>query len=230
LIDEDAQCNDVGRKRLLTDYSEKTVVDIGMIRGAVGTGEEEQKKKTTIEEERGEDELEEEILLEIFQEGRGEREKQGERDEWNQHVGWHRKEDVGLKPQEQPHSRHRHEQNRPAFSDNDDRTEKHSDSMLGKTDADADLPRDKSNHGHARDRNRSRPPSLRNRRYGAETIPLPASSVSQGGVVVWVILAVAAVCFGCLLLRVRGNSIRRRNNKPSRRRGFGRQKTKGRTL
>ena len=41
------------------------------------------------------DELEEEIVLEILREGRGDREEKGERDEWNQHVGWKRKENVG---------------------------------------------------------------------------------------------------------------------------------------
>ena len=220
-----------------------------MIRGVVGVGsgeEEEEKKKT--EEERREDELEEEILLEILREGRGEREEPGERDEWNQHVGWHRKEDVGLKQQQQqqqqqqpqnqqqqqqqrePHSRHQHEQDHPILADNDDRTDKHSDSVIEKTDASADLPRDNNNNrGHARDRDRSRPPSLRNRRYGTETGLLPSSSFFQGDVVAWAILGVAAVFLGWLLLRVRGNSIRRRNN-PSRRRGFGRQRTKGRTL
>jgi hypothetical protein len=210
-----------------------------MLRGVVGTEEEE--KKT--EEERREDELEEDIILEILQEGRGEREEQGERDEWDQHVGWHRKEDVGLKQQQQQQqqqqreqqSRYRHEQDRPTLVDNDG-TVKRSDSVIEKTITpkqqhnanggtnEHDLPRDNNNHGHARDR----PPSLRNRRYGTGTVSLSSSSLSQGGVVVWAIIAVAAVFLGWLLLVLLGSI--RRNINPSRRRGFGRRTTKGRTL
>mmetsp|Transcript_14432 Transcript_14432/g.29953 ORF Transcript_14432/g.29953 Transcript_14432/m.29953 type:complete len:190 (-) Transcript_14432:770-1339(-) len=76
-----------------------------MLRGVA----KEENKKT--EEEDKENELEEEIIQEILQEGRGEREEKGERDEWKRHVGWHNKEDVGLRRQRQQRDRlHAHEQ------------------------------------------------------------------------------------------------------------------------
>ena len=83
-----------------------------MLRGVDGTikydDKKTKKKKITAE---GEEEvdLENEILLEVLNEGRGEREDRGERDEWNRHIGWHRKENVGALP-EQRHQRPRQQQ------------------------------------------------------------------------------------------------------------------------
>ncbi|VEU36145.1 unnamed protein product [Pseudo-nitzschia multistriata] len=71
-----------------------------MLRGIDGTKVDKDHKKegndpkTAAEEE--EERMEHEILLAVLKEGRGERDERGEREEWSQHVGWHRKENVGV--------------------------------------------------------------------------------------------------------------------------------------
>ena len=61
-----------------------------MSAGTITAGGEEDDKQT--EQQRREEQL---IVAEVLKEGRtGERNVRGEREEWNQHVGWHRKETI----------------------------------------------------------------------------------------------------------------------------------------
>lgn len=195
-----------------------------MLRG-IGTDEEKE-----IQEEK-EDELEEEIILEILKEGRGDRDNHGEREEWDQHIGWHRKEDIGLKQHrkrhKQDHSKKKNKINgkaRPAVAD-DEGKDNRSDHTIEETTAQnvgggKDLLHDHDHRdGLPLPRNNWLEDANESHRYSNGAASLPwwlSSSVIQRAVL-------ATVFFGFVVYW-----IVRKN--PSRLRSFHRRNTKGRTL
>eukprot|EP00536_Pseudo-nitzschia_multiseries_P016939 jgi/Psemu1/48546/gm1.48546_g len=81
--------------------------------------DEEEEHKQEEEEQEEDEELAHEILLEVLEEGRGDRQDRGERDEWNKHVGWHRKENVGVLRKRKQKQKRRETHTHPD-RDNDD--------------------------------------------------------------------------------------------------------------